>query len=372
MESPSVLPGLPHQEHRHPRYLSGYLGNHQYTRAFGTIELVNSIAKYHTRYQNLNPLTDICVNAGGVGALYSSITGLVNPGEEVILFTPFYDCYQAHVQMAGGISRTVALKPKHFQSKEDIKNRGEGKYVSGEKDDWEIDWDGLKQALNDKTKAILINSPHNPTGKVFTEEEIKKIADLLREYPKVIVIEDNVYEGLTFDEYYQKPLPKLAFEPGFHERTIGVYSAGKIFAATGIRVGWAIGPAHLIKGVQSVAQYTFFCINDSLQRSCAQSLDLISTNTYLKEYADTLIKNRNLLIDVLLESKYDFKLWVPKGGFFIMADISNVEVNPKYLVDEKTGEKRLKDMAFCIQLAREDGVVAIPCSTFFDSNQKPI
>ena len=333
------------------------------------MELVNAIKRYNSRYTNINPLTDICVTCGGVEGLYSAIMGLVNPGEEVILLSPSYDCYQAQVKIAGGIPRSISLKPKFYDSKEEIKKR-ENFYASTDRDDWEMDWALLEKTLNEKTKAIIINSPHNPTGKVFTQEELQRFAKILEKFPKVIVIEDNVYEGLAFDEFYQESLPKMAFLPGFYNRTVSVYSAGKIFAATGIRVGWVIGPPALIRSVMSIHQYNVFCQSDSSQRTVAECLDLIGTNDYMKEYSDRLIKNRNLLIDALLECKYDFSLWIPKGGFFIMADISKVKVDPKYLIDENTKEEHTKDMAFCIQLAREDGVVAIPCSSFFDLGDK--
>lgn len=106
--------------------------------------------------------------------------------------------------MTGGRTRAVPLQPKYQQTKQDVKNRKEGPYVSTENDDWAIDWERFEKDLNDKTKIVLINTPHNPTGKVFTWEELKKIAEILKKYPKVLVIEDNVYEGLTFDEFYQK------------------------------------------------------------------------------------------------------------------------------------------------------------------------
>lgn len=172
----------------------------------------------------------------------------------------------------------------------------------------------------------MLNSPHNPTGKVFSWEELNRLASILKKYPRVIVIEDNVYENLTFDDYYQKELPKMSFIEGMYDRTVSVYSAGKIFACTGSRVGWAIGPPSLIKAVMSVHQYNVFCQYEPVQNAVSESLDLIRENSYMKDYADRLIKSRNILIDQLLNSRYDFKMWIPKGGYFVMTDISKIEV----------------------------------------------
>lgn len=143
--------------------------SHQYTRAYGLPTLCNSIAKHHNRFPNLNPLTDVLVTGGGVEGLFCCFVGMIDPGDEAILIDPSYDCYRAQIQMAGGKTRAVPLKPKHQQTKEDIKKRStEDRHRSMPSDDWEIDWDRLEKTLNEKTKVILINSPHNPTGKVFT------------------------------------------------------------------------------------------------------------------------------------------------------------------------------------------------------------
>lgn len=300
--------------------------------------------------------------------MFCCFMGLMDPGDEAILFDPSYDCYRAQIQMAGGRTRAVPLKPKQQQTKQDIRKRSaEDRYRSLDSDDWQIDWERLEKTLNEKTKVILINSPHNPTGKVFTQEELERIAHLLQKYPRVVVVEDNVYEGLTFDNYYQKELPKMSFVKGMYERTVSVYSGGKIFACTGSRVGWVVGPSYLIKPLMSVHQYNVFCMYDPVQSAVAESLGIIGTNNYIKEYTDKLIRHRSLLIDGLLGSRFDLKMWIPKGGYFIMADISSVQVKESYLVDEKTQEKRTKDMAFCVQMAKELGVVAIPCSSFYDA-----
>jgi aspartate/methionine/tyrosine aminotransferase len=171
---------------------------------------------------------------------------------------------------------------------------------------------------------------------------------------------------MTFDETFGKPLPKMAFIEGMYDRTVSVYSAGKIFAATGVRSGWVIGPAHLIKAVRSVHQYTVFCSYNVIENTVAKSLQVISRpeDTYMKDYATKLTKHRDILLEELINCKYDFDLWIPKGGYFVLADISRVNVMEKYMKDDE-GNPRTKDYAFCIQLAYENGVVAIPCSPFY-------
>ena len=150
------------------------------------------------------------------------------------------------------------------------------------------------------------------------------------------------------------------------DRCLSVYSGGKIFAATGVRSGWVIGSKELIRAVRSVHQYNVFCAYNITENTIAKSLNIISRpeDTYMKDYADRLTRNRNILLEELLASKFDFDMWIPKGGYFVMADISKAEIQEKYMKDEQ-GNPRTKDYAFCIQMAYEEGVVAIPCSPFY-------
>lgn len=187
----------------------------------------------------------------------------------------------------------------------------------------------------------------------------------------MVIIEDNVYEGMTFDEYLGKPLPKIILEPDMYDRTVSVYSAGKIFAATGLRSGWAIGSRKIIESVRSVHQYNVFCYYNVLENAVAKSLEIISSegNTYLPDYAAKCQILRTKLVEALLGSKFDLDLWVPKGSNFVIVDISRCIVNEKYLKDEN-GNKRARDYAFALQLLYEEGVSIIPCSPFYDEENK--
>ena len=158
----------------------------------------------------------------------------------------------------------------------------------------------------------------------------------------------------------------MHFQKGMYDRCLSIYSGGKIFSATGVRTGWIIGSKNVIKSVRSVHQYNVFCAYNIVENTVAKSLDHISRpeDTYMQNYAEKLTKNRNILLDQLIASKFEFDLWIPKGGYFVMADISRVEVQEKYMKDEE-GKPRTKDYAFCVQMAYEEGVVAIPCSPFY-------
>ena len=185
-----------------------------------------------------------------------------------------------------------------------------------------------------------------------------------------MVIEDNVYEGMTFDEYLGQPLPKIINEEGMYDRTVSVYSAGKIFAATGLRSGWAIGSTKIIQSVRSVHQYNVFCYYNVLENAVTESLNVINSgDTYLPDYARKCEGLRTKVVQALLGSKYDIDLWVPKGSNFVIVDISRCEVKEKYCVDEN-GKKRARDYAFTLQMLYEDGVSVIPCSPFYDENNQ--
>ncbi len=189
----------------------------------------------------------------------------------------------------------------------------------------------------------------------------------MRKNPHVIIIEDNVYEGMSYDDMLGDPTPKIVKHKDLSDRILSIYSGGKIFAATGLRCGWVIGPEHLIRSARSVHQYSVFCQYNPLENGVSKSLDHISApnNTYLLDFAKDMIAKRNLLVKQLLASSFDFDLWVPKGSHFVLADISRIEVKEKFKVDEN-GNKRSKDYAFAFQLARENGVICIPCSPFYD------
>ncbi|EGR29652.1 kynurenine-oxoglutarate transaminase, putative [Ichthyophthirius multifiliis] len=342
-------------------------GNHQYTRAYGLPYLVKVISDFYKPIFNreIDPQNNICVSAGGVSCLNAIFLGLIDPGDQVILLDPSYDCYRAQIQMAGGIARSVPLLHKRNNTQNSLKQRfeQEKEFRITQDDIWEVDYEKLKNTLNEKTKILLINTPHNPTGKVFTLEEMKKIHEIIKPFEKVIVVEDGVYEHLCF-EYESLKLPRFANLDW--DRTISVYSAGKLFSATGIRIGWTIGPYELIKYVQSFHQYSIFCQHAPMQESVANALEISMKNNYFEETNQRLKKQRDLILQELVNCSIQLNVWIPQGGFFVIADISNVQLDEKYYFDNDKNIKYTKDYAFCMWLLKEKGITTIPCSAFYD------
>jgi len=249
------------------------------------------------------------------------------------------------------------------------------------KDEWKIDFDLLKQKINSKTKLLILNTPNNPTGKILSYEELDEIVKIVKDFPNLYILSDEVYEHQIFDNY--KTLPRMAHK--LYEKTISVMSAGKIFSATGIRIGWAIGPAKLIKQINSIHQYSSFCLFDPVQITVADCLDAAnneykgqsSYNEWLRiHYAN----RRNLLLSEISKTEYfkNSNFFVPEGGFFTVVDISSEKVENKnygFEEDNLIGEKEFKfdytkDFEFCLNMANDKKVVAIPLTPFYTDENK--
>ncbi|KAI5632030.1 aminotransferase class I and II domain-containing protein [Phthorimaea operculella] len=213
---------------------------HQYTRGFGHPRLVQNLAKLYSPLigRELNPMTEILVTSGAYEALFSAILGHVDTGDEVIVIEPFFDCYDYMITQAGGISKFIALKPKTKP----------GETLTSA--DWVLDEAELASLFNSKTKMIILNTPHNPLGKIFTRKELELIADLCKKH-NVLCISDEVYEWMVFEPHQHI---RIATLPGMWERTITIGSAGKTFSVTGWKTGWAYCPASLMQNLQVVHQ----------------------------------------------------------------------------------------------------------------------
>ncbi len=297
-------------------------GHNQYARMFGEPALNQAIAEWFQDASGIavDPDREVTVTAGCTEAIAATLIGLVNPGDEVILFEPYYDSYRACVAMAGATPRFVPL-------------RAPG---------WTIDPDELRAAFTDKTKAILINTPHNPTGKVFTREELKLIADLCQEH-NVIAIADEVYERLVFEGEHVC----IASLDGMRERTVTLSSLGKTFSLTGWKIGWAVAPPELSAGVRSAHQFLTFAVSSPMQHAAAAALR--SPASFFDDFVRGYRERRDLLCGALTE--IGFTLSPPAGTYFVMADHSAFGIGD--------------DVAFCKHLASEIGVAAIPPSAFY-------
>jgi N-succinyldiaminopimelate aminotransferase len=295
----------------------------QYPPGPGVPELRRAIAAHQQRFYGLevNPDTEVLVTAGATEAIAASLLALTEPGDEVIAFEPYYDSYAACIALAGAVRVPVTLRPPGFRP----------------------DLDALRAAITPRTRLILLNSPHNPTGAVFSRAELTAIADLAIEHD-LLVITDEVYEHMVFDGEHV-PIVTL---PGMAGRTVTISSAGKTFAFTGWKIGWVTGSAELVTAVRTVKQFLTFVSGGPFQYAVAEGLAL--PDSYYAQLNGDLRARRDLLCDGLAEA--GFAVYRPAGTYFVTTDISSL--------GETDG------IAFCRALPQRAGVVAIPAAVFYD------
>ncbi|MCH0539837.1 pyridoxal phosphate-dependent aminotransferase [Streptomyces sp. MUM 203J] len=300
----------------------------QYPPGPGVPELRTAIAEHQRQRYGLayDPDTEVLVTAGATEAIAASLLALVEPGDEVIALEPYYDSYAACIAMAGGTRVPVTLRP----------DPAEARFV--------LDLDELRAAVTDRTRLILLNTPHNPTGTVLTRDELAAVAALAVERD-LLVVTDEVYEHLVFDGAAHIP---VATFPGMRERTITISSAGKTFSFTGWKVGWATGSRDLVSAVRTTKQYLTYVSSGPFQYAIAEALRL--PDTYYDDLRADLRRKRDLLGDGLRAA--GFEVYQPQGTYFITTDITPL------------GEKDAH--AFCRTLPERCGVVAIPNSVFYD------
>ena len=304
-------------------------GENQYPPGNGVPTLRAAIAEHQRRFWGLeyDPDTEVFVTVGATEALAATLLGLCEPGDEVVTFEPYFDVYAAAIALAGAHRRVVTLRPPR---------------APGETD-YSFDPDAFRAAISPRTRAILLNSPHNPTGKVFTRDELTFIAEVCVAHD-LICITDEVYEHLVFDGEHV-PMATL---PGMRERTVLISSAGKSFSVTGWKTGWVCAPAPLLAAVRTVKQFLTYSSSAPFQRAAAVGLRL--PDSYFVEHARTLAAKRDLLSDGLAAA--GFEVFRPRGTYFVTVDITPL--------GETDG------LAFCRSLAGRVGVVAVPCVVFYD------
>ena len=299
-------------------------GRNQYPPGPGVPELLDAVAAHQKRFYDLDvdPRSEVLVTVGATEAIAATILALCEPGDEVVTFEPYYDSYAASIALAGAVRRTSVLRFPDFA----------------------VDEASLRAAFSPRTRMVLLNTPHNPTGKVFTREELDLVCALAREHDAWVVT-DEVYEHLVFDGLEHLP---VATRPGMAERTLTISSAGKTFSATGWKVGWVTGPAEAVAAVRAVKQFLTFVGSGPFQPAVAVALGL--GDEVYAAFAASLEAKRDLLVAGLRSA--GLTVSVPSGTYFVVADAAPLGADD--------------GLTFCRELPQRAGVAGVPVSVFHD------
>ncbi|EPS67132.1 hypothetical protein M569_07644, partial [Genlisea aurea] len=297
-------------------------GKNQYARGYGIPDLNSAVAERFNKDCGLvvDPEREVTVTSGCTEAIAATILGLINSGDEVVLFSPFYDSYEATLSMAGAKIKSVTLKPPDFA----------------------VPIDELNSVVSENTRAILINTPHNPTGKMFTRRELESIASLCIEND-VLVFSDEVYDKLAFESDHIS----IASIPGMYQRTVTMNSLGKTFSLTGWKIGWAIAPPHLTWGLRQAHSYLTFATSTPMQHAAAAALR--APDSYYEELKRDYEAKKRILVEGL--NSAGFVVYPSSGTYFVVVDHTPFGLE--------------SDVDFCEFLIKEVGVVAIPTSVFY-------
>jgi N-succinyldiaminopimelate aminotransferase len=298
----------------------------QYPPGPGIPELRAAVARHQRRFYGLayDPDTEVLITAGATEAIAAALLAVLEPGDEVIAFEPYYDSYVANIAMAGATRVPLTLRPPGFRP----------------------DLAELESLITARTRLMLLNSPHNPTGMVLTRQETEAIADMARRHD-LLVVTDEVYEHLTYDREH---IPFATLD-GMRERTVSVSSAGKAFRFTGWKVGWVTGTPEIVNAVRTTKQFLTFVASGPFQYAIAEALTL--PDEYFATLAGELRHKRDLMARGLRD--IGFEVYLPDGTYFITTDIARL------------GEKDAVE--FCLSLPERAGVVAIPNAVFYDDKQ---
>ena len=299
----------------------------QYPASIGVLELRKAVAAHQERWYGLtfDPATEVLISAGATEALTAALIGLVDTDDEVIVFEPFYDSYRAAVVMARG--KLVA--------------------ITMEAPDYKLDIDALRKAITPRTKVIVVNTPHNPSGAVTSREELQALADVAIEH-NLVVISDEVYEHMAFDSEHVA----IATLPGMRERTLTISSAGKLFSYTGWKIGWITGPKALVDAAKSVKQFLTFAVGGPFQYAIAEALE--KGDSWLAELRTSLMHSRDHFTSGL--KSLGFEVHQPKGTYFATVDVRSKGFAT---ADE-----------FCQTIPKKIGLVAIPSHVFYEHPER--
>jgi aspartate/methionine/tyrosine aminotransferase len=298
-------------------------GHNQYAPFHGTLSLRTEVSNYYKKFYNLDYdlESQVSITVGATEAIYLVIMGMINPGDEVIVLEPFYDSYVASIKLAGGIPVPVTMHAPYFH----------------------VDLGELRKALSPKTKMIILNNPHNPSGKVWTRDELTNICEVAIEND-LYVLSDEVYEFLVFDGCKHIPTATL---PGMYERTITVSSAGKTFGLTGWKIGWICASEKISRASRLVHQYVTFSVSTPMQEAVAEGLKRL--DSYLPDFVSIYKAKRDFFYDGLKNLDFDFPK--PLGTYFMMVPIR-----------KKT---ELNDVEYAFELIKTRKVATVPPSAFY-------
>lgn len=360
--------------------------NNQYTRSFGHPRLIKALASYykgHRDFKKLNePNEQVLITVGAYEALFCSIMAFVSPGDEVLIIDPAFDAYKPMVEIAQGRPVYVPLRltdksksSYSVQLGQKDKNSSDTQRVISSAG-YELDMAEFAQKITNKTKVLILNTPNNPLGKMYSRSELRSIANICKEH-NILVIADEVYEQMFYDN--QSNHLSISQMPGMWDRTITIGSAGKTFSVTGWKIGWALGPKHLMRYLQLIHQTAIYTVATPLQEAVAQSfeneIDLMSKNksNYWDELRDLLYHKRNRIVSILL--KANMIPIIPQGGYFILVDFSPFakQFKEQYeLEGEAIGKPNTNDYKFVRWLSKTKGLQGIPASAFYSPMNKPL
>lgn len=327
----------------------------QYAPTRGRPELLKEISRVYSPFfgKELDPTKEVLVTAGANEGMLSAFFAFLNPGDEAIVFEPFFDQYIPNIQMTGAKVVYVPIYPPE---------NADTQVTSA--NDWYINFDELEAAITPRTKMIVLNTPHNPIGKVLSAKELERISEICVKH-NIIVLSDEVYDRL-----YNKDFTRIAtLNPQIRDLTLTVGSAGKTFACTGWRVGWLIGPEHLIKYVAAANTRIVFSINTPSQIAVSESFMVADKENYYEQTIDSFKHKYKILTDVFDELGLPYS--TAGGGYFLLVNFSKVKIPDEFKFNELI-ESRPRDFKLAIWLIKTLGVVTIPPTEFVTKTTEPL